>query len=92
MGSVHPRRRGRESAQGRQDLMAERYYFRLRSDDETIEDETGVMAESVAQAEAEALTLIDEFRRADALPDAAENWRLEIHDAAGAVLRTLHLA
>jgi hypothetical protein len=73
-------------------VMAERYYFRLRSDGETIEDETGVLAASVAHAEAEALVLIEEFRKAGELPDAAAGWRMEIHDANGTVLRTLPLS
>ncbi|MDE4913904.1 MULTISPECIES: hypothetical protein [unclassified Methylobacterium] len=72
--------------------MAERYYFRLSSDGETIEDEVGVLAASIAQAEAEALVLIEEFRRAGDLPDAGEGWRMEIHDGAGTVLRTLQLS
>ena len=72
--------------------MAERYYFRLSSDGETIEDETGVVAESIAHAQAEALTLIAVFRRSGELPDAASGWRMEIHDGSGTVLRTLQLA
>lgn len=72
--------------------MAERYYFRLRSDGETIEDETGVLAASVAHAEAEALVLIEELRKSGELPDAAAGWRMEIHDANGTVLRTLPLS
>lgn len=72
--------------------MAERATIRLRSDGETIEDETGVLAASVAHAEAEALVLIDEFRKAGELPDAAAGWRMEIHDADGTVLRTLPLS
>ncbi|MEE7503274.1 DUF6894 family protein [Methylobacterium sp. C33D] len=72
--------------------MAERYYFRLRSDGETIEDETGVLAASPAHAEAEALALIEEFRMAGELPDAAAGWRMEIRDGSGTVLRTLRVS
>lgn len=71
--------------------MAERYFFRLVGAGETIEDATGVLAESVAHAEAEAVTLIAEFRDNGDLPDAAGRWRMEIHDADGVVLRTLQL-
>jgi hypothetical protein len=72
--------------------MAERYYFRLSRDGETIEDEAGVPAASLAHAEAEALVLIEEFRRSGELPDAAAGWRMEIHDGNGTVLRTLQLS
>jgi hypothetical protein len=75
----------------RQDAMVERYYFRLVGDGETIEDETGVLAGSIAQAEAEAVTLIAEFRDNGELPDAAERWRIEIHDENGVVLRVFQL-
>lgn len=74
------------------DVMAERYYFRLSSDGETIEDETGVLAASVAHAEAEALALIEEFRKAGELPEDGAGWRMEIHDGSGTVLRTLRLS
>jgi hypothetical protein len=82
---------GLDADRVRQDVMAERFYFHLVRAGETIEDETGVLAESLAHAEAEAMKLIAEFRADGDLPDPAERWHMEIHDANGVLLRTLQL-
>jgi hypothetical protein len=71
--------------------MAKRYHFRLIGPDENIEDEEGVLAASIDQAEAEAVQLVAEMHARDELPDPSERWRLEIHDEDGVVLRSLQL-
>jgi hypothetical protein len=73
-------------------VLAVRYYFRLVGRDDVFEDETGVLASSVDQAEAETLGVIDELRAHGQLPDISERWCLELHDNRGGhVLRSLPL-
>ena len=71
--------------------MAQRYFFRLVHAETVIEDPTGVVADDLDQALAEAEAAIAELRAAGELPGDAGGWQMEIRDESGTLLRALDL-
>ncbi|GJD50051.1 hypothetical protein OPKNFCMD_2787 [Methylobacterium crusticola] len=71
--------------------MAQKYFFNLVNVTAIIEDPSGVEADNIEQAEAEALFTLDEMRVAGELQLDKPEWRLEICDESGRVLRTIRL-
>ncbi|GJD52781.1 hypothetical protein OPKNFCMD_5548 [Methylobacterium crusticola] len=71
--------------------MPQRFYFHLINVTAKIEDPDGVEADNLEQAEAEAISVIDAMRdNGDLILDSAE-WRLEICDEDGRVIRSIRL-
>ncbi|MGH1569424.1 DUF6894 family protein [Methylobacterium sp. P31] len=71
--------------------MAKRYHFRLIGPGTVLDDDEGVLANSIEEAAEEAGQLIAELLARGELPDPAERWRLEICDGDRVVLRSLQL-
>ena len=72
--------------------MPQRFYFRLVSAQDIMEDPVGALAEDIEEALAEALSAIDELRRQGDLPDRTGAWHLEIRSESGVLLRSIELA
>jgi hypothetical protein len=69
-----------------------RYYFHLTDGHKVIPDEVGVSVSDLAEARAEAIREIREFRRELSEADADwRGWRIEVTDAAGFVAFTIDL-
>ena len=71
--------------------MPQRFYFRLVSAGEVIEDPIGSAALDLEEAHAEAVAAIEELRLEGELPEDAGDWHLEIRSASGVLLRSFQL-
>lgn len=71
--------------------MPQRFHFRLVSAQDVIEDPVGALAEDVEEAQAEALSAIEELRRQGDMSDVTGGWHLEIRSESGVLLRSIAL-
>ncbi|MGH1570795.1 DUF6894 family protein [Methylobacterium sp. P31] len=66
-----------------------RFYFDIENGKETIRDEHGVEAESLAEALDEARSVIDEMANELAANDLSGTWTLVVRDATGTLVGRL---
>jgi hypothetical protein len=66
-----------------------RFYFDIDNGKEMIRDEQGVEAEDLAEALAEARSVIDEMADDLGIADRNDRWTLIVRDATGAVVGRL---
>ncbi|KAB1071749.1 DUF6894 family protein [Methylobacterium planeticum] len=71
--------------------MPQRFHFRLVSAQDVIEDPVGALAEDIEEAQAEALSAIEELRRQGDMSDVIGGWNLEIRSESGVLLRSIEI-